>query len=285
MIHVKTLDGQDTRYLYNIFTEAFRDYGRTWTFDEFVSGWRRRGCQPAFSYGAFDNDKLVSFTFNAIGQWNGRMTAYDNGTGTLEAYRGRGLAGLVFRESIPQLLANGVEAYLLEVLQSNEPAIKVYRRLGFEVTREFYYYMQPEQPLPAPSRMPGGIVFGQMPLPEPEIIEAMWDFRPSWQNSIESVRRSPDRFTIFGAWSGDELAGYAIIEPATGDIPQLAVAPYHRRRGIATALLAALRSHNMSGKTRIVNVDVSCRSMHAFLARQGIHPDGVQLEMLLDLKK
>ena len=40
---------------------------------------------------------------------------------------------------------------------------------------------------------------------------------------------------MFGAFDGAELVGYGINEPNTGDIPQLAVAPKHRRRGIENA--------------------------------------------------
>lgn len=96
----------------------------------------------ALSFGAFDGEKMVSFTLNGIGKYLGRLTAYDTSTGTIEAYRGQGLASGIFEHSLPFLKEAGVEQYLLEVLQDNESAIKVYKKAGFQITRSFNYFRQ-----------------------------------------------------------------------------------------------------------------------------------------------
>lgn len=51
------------------------------------------------------------------------------------------MATEVFKYSIPYLKETGIKQYLLEVLQHNTKAVSVYRNLGFEVIREFNYFM------------------------------------------------------------------------------------------------------------------------------------------------
>ena len=47
----------------------------------------RRGYVPKLSFAAFDNGKIVAFTLNGIGMFNGIRTAYDTGTETVKEYR------------------------------------------------------------------------------------------------------------------------------------------------------------------------------------------------------
>lgn len=101
---------------------------------------KRLGFDAEASFGAFDGNKTISFTCNGIGDFYGTSTAYDTGTGTLKDYRGKGWATEIFKYSIPHLEALELKEYLLEVLQHNIGAVSVYRKLGFEITREFYYF-------------------------------------------------------------------------------------------------------------------------------------------------
>lgn len=48
------------------------------------------------------------------------------------AYQGRGLAGLLIRKSMFALKAAGYKVLYLVVTEGNTPAVKLYRRLGFE---------------------------------------------------------------------------------------------------------------------------------------------------------
>lgn len=55
--------------------------------------------------------------------------------------RGGGLAGKLLRLHLSRLAARGVKAVFLEVEENNQPAIRLYRRAGFEQAgrREGYY--------------------------------------------------------------------------------------------------------------------------------------------------
>jgi ribosomal protein S18 acetylase RimI-like enzyme len=137
---IKSLEKTDIGAIYKAFNQAFADYEIQITEEQFNVMIKRRGFNPELSFAAFIGNEIVSFTLNGTGIFNGILTAYDTGTGTIKEYSGKGLATKVFEYSIPYLRDANIKQYLLEVLQHNTRAVSVYKNLGFEVTREFYYF-------------------------------------------------------------------------------------------------------------------------------------------------
>ena len=270
--------------LFIAFAEAFGTYEIQINRAELEVMLSRRGFDQKLSFGAFDGDKLVSFTFNGIGQYNGIPTAYDTGTGTLPGYQGKGLASAVFNYSIPFLKQVGVEQYLLEVLQHNEKAVSVYRKQGFQVSREFSYFVSPQQDVKTFSgEIPEKYYLKPVTLDLHAEMQAMWDFMPSWQNSFDSVRRRIDDFIINGIFSGEKLVAYCIFEPNSGDITQLAVSPKHRNKNLASALLAEAVKVNRHPNIKLINAEVNCQALRSFLEKHGIQLQGKQFEMIKPL--
>lgn len=267
--------------LFNTWNDAFSGYARTWTKAELENDLARRGYMPGLSFGAFDGAKLVAFTLNGIGEFNKIKTAYDTGTGTIEAYRGKGLATKIFQYSLPLLKEAGAKQYLLEVLKQNETAISVYTKLGFSITREFNYFLQDNDKIKR-KLTDESCNFRRIELYQ--LINAgteqMQDFHPSWQNSFDALLKMPDGFKTVGAFDGNELTGYGIIEPATGDIPQFAVSRERRRQGIGSSILKELLKYNDLHSVKIVNTDASYEGITAFLEANNIPQRGMQLEMI-----
>lgn len=87
------------------------------------------------SFGMFDEDKLVGFIINGIDHHNGKLTAFNSGTGVLSAYRGKAIVDRLYAHALPRFKERGVEKCMLEVIQENERALKVYGRIGFEISR------------------------------------------------------------------------------------------------------------------------------------------------------
>lgn len=272
--------GFDT--LYAAWDEAFKGYAASWSREELQKDLRRRGYTSGLSFGAFDNDRLVSFTLNGIGTFKGIKTAYDTGTATVADYRGKGLATKIFEAAVPYLKDAGCQQYLLEVLQDNTSAISVYKKLGFTITRGFNYFRQEADKIK---------IKHTTPLPNIEIkpitialkteMMALGDHAPSWQNSFESIERVPDDFVMKGIYKDDELIAYGIFAPATGDITQLAVHKDHRRQGIASAILYSLLQSNKSGKIKVINTEETDNAITNFLEANGIPKGGSQYEMIL----
>lgn len=285
MLRIRSLENQTIENLYTAFNEAFKDYNRQWNPQEFRDLLQRRGFVPQLSFGAFDDEKLVSFTFNCIGDFNGKKTAYDAGTGTIEAYRGKGLSTQIFRESIPHLKAAIVEQYLLETQTTNHAAISVYQKIGFQTTRELNYFVQQTAEVKMkPVKENDSLLLKEIDLQEAEKVQHFFDFVPSWQNTFTSLRRTELALKVIGAFIGEELFAYGIIVPETGDIPQMAVNKTHRRKGIGTALFSELIKHNQNSTTRIINIDAGCTHITSFLAAQNISALGAQYEMVMRLK-
>jgi len=284
-MEIKNLTRTDPDILWNGFSRAFADYEVKISKDQFMALIRRRGFDPEVSFAAFeDEDNIVAFTFNGTGTFNGIPTAYDTGTGTIKEYRGKGLATKIFEYSLPFLKERNLHQYLLEVLQHNTAAVSVYRKLGFEVTREFNYFVQRGAEV-QPGQKPAATRYSVRQIdPVPAAAtQGFADSSPSWQNSLESVSRVPDHFLSMGAFDGEKMAGYIIIEPASGDIPQFAVEQEYRRKGVGTLLVREALRMNRSEIIKLVNADIRCESITGFLGAKNIPVTGRQFEMIRKL--
>lgn len=270
--------------LYIAFQKAFKDYEMQLTQTELLKMLKRRGFVPELSFGAFSGGKLVSFTFNGTGRFNGLSSAYDTGTGTVEEFRGQGLATRIFEYSLPHLKRAGISQYILEVLQHNEGAVSLYRKLGFRVSREFNYFLEKKNKIHKTGESIGSLYrIRQTDLKEKNRMRTFWDHQPSWQNSFEAVERSPENFQILGAYLEENLAGYCIFEPESGDITQLAVDPELRKRGIASLLMKkALQSIN-SDTVKAINYETELTAFDALMKSFGINRKGKQYEMIKKL--
>lgn len=278
---LKSLEKTDFNSLFKAFNEAFIDYEIQITAEELRALLKRRGFVPELSFGAFEDDRLVAFTFNGIGFYNDLKTAYDTGTGTIKEFRGRGIATEIFNYSIPFLKEAGISQYLLEVLQHNTKAVSVYRKLGFEVSREFNYFTQVNQEIKIPESLASGdFIFREIGPDSKELFMQFWDYLPSWQNSFEAINRCRENFKITGAFSKNKLVGYCIFEPVSGDITQISVHKDYRRKGIGSILLKNALGDNRNNIIKVINCDITCDSLTEFLAAAGILLKGKQFEMI-----
>lgn len=280
-MEIKPLNKTDFDTIYKAFNLAFADYEVQLNKIQLHSMLKRRGFDPDLSFAAFDKNEIVAFTLNGIGNFNGIPTAYDTGTATLKDYRGNGLATKIFEYSIPYLKEMNIKQYLLEVLQYNTKAISVYRNLGFEIAREFYYFIQKNEEINNKGETSDShYLIKQIDIDEIELISDFWDFYPSWQNSYEAIKRATEDFMIFGAFTEKNLLGYCVFEPASGDITQIVVDKQNRRKGIATLLFREAIKLNKNDTVKIVNTDISCNSITGFLKSKDIYVKGKQFEMI-----
>lgn len=283
-MEIKSLGRTDLETIAIAFSNAFSDYDVQISVNELKTMWKRRGFNPDLSFAAFDGENLVAFTLNGVGDFNGTKMAYDTGTGTLKNYRGQGLATKIFEYSIPYLKEAGINHYLLEVLQHNTKAVSVYRKIGFQVTREFNYFVWENEAINNEIKNcnPGYHV-ELFDLSQYPSISDFWDFYPSWQNSFESIGRAREDFINLGVFADKKLIGYCVFEPDSGDITQIAVDRAHRREGVASLLLKEVSKINRSSKTKLINADITCSSIVDFLKAKKIEITGRQFEMMKEI--
>ncbi|MCL1969426.1 MAG: GNAT family N-acetyltransferase [Bacteroidetes bacterium] len=281
---IKSLEKTDFETIIKAFALAFADYDIQLNADELQTMWKRRGFNPKLSFAAFEGDDIVAFTLNGTGNFNGMKMAYDTGTGTLKAYRGKGLATEIFEYSIPYLKAANISHYLLEVLQHNTKAVSVYRNIGFEVTREFNYFAWNNHEINNEIKnMEIPCYIENIEIEKYPAVSDFWDFYPSWQNSFESIQRASHDFISLGAFVDKKLAGYCVFEPNSGDITQIAVDKPFRRKGIASLLLHKIQKINKISKMKLINADISCNAMVDFLKSKNIEVLGKQFEMIKEI--
>jgi len=284
-MEIRSLEHTDFDTMYKGFEKAFLDYEIHFDKEEVRSMLKRRGYNPKLSFAAFEADEMVAFTFNGTGTFNGMFTAYDTGTGTTKEYRGKGIAKDIFKHSIPYLKEAGVKQYLLEVLQNNTKAISVYQKLGFKITREFDCYRQKKNDINCAIRNEQLPPIKIVPIKVESISNAFtfFDFCPSWQNSMDSIKRAGSDLICSGAFMANELVGYCVFDPQTGDLSQIAVNQPFRQQRIASRLLQDMIKRTKPDGIKVLNVDSSCHPMAAFLNKNNLKMTSKQFEMILPL--
>lgn len=106
-------------------------------------------------------------------------------------------------------------------MQHNSKAISVYRKLGFEVTREFNCLIQDSKAICSLVQsfdLPYSIK--SIRVEEYDAISGFWKFQPFWQNSLEAIKRVPDHFVSLGIFIADQLVGYIVFEPSPEILPK-----------------------------------------------------------------
>lgn len=284
-MEIRSLKDIEFNTIFHAFELAFSDYEIQFGEAEVYSMLKRRGFNPELSFAAFEKNEIVAFTLNGTGYYHNRFTAYDTGTGTLKKYRRNGIAQDIFRHSIPYLKEAGIEQYLLEVLQSNEKAVSIYRKLGFKITQEFNCIRQKREDVGNTTIIQQNQSIEIAPIEIKDIRQAssLCDFYPSWQNSIDSIERAGSDLIRLGAYISDNLVGYCVFDPQTGDLSQIAVDKKHRRKKIASCLFQKAIEQTTSDTIKVLNISPECHSLPAFLKSWNMETAKKQFEMILPL--
>ena len=276
----RLLTTADFHLLYECFLEAFSDYqvDMQMSEEQFRQRVVRDRVELESSAGAFDEDRMIGFYMNGRGVWEGKQTAYDAGTGVVPDYRRRGVAEELFDFMVPQLKERGITQYLLEVLTSNERAVALYRKIGFEEVRHLAVLRS--KAIMKTSGDVEGVSIRRMEEPDWDVFCAYWDGKPSWQSSIDAVESVRDQREIVGAFVDEKCVGYGIVHQPSGLLMQMAVGSAFRRRGIGRKILAALSGNEI---LKINNVDEELKGTLAFFKACGFEVVLRQFEMIRTL--
>jgi ribosomal protein S18 acetylase RimI-like enzyme len=270
--------------LYDAFIEAFSDYVFPFALTEtqFRNHIVFNGVDLSRTIGCIDNGRLVGFSLNGFGNWNGVPTAYDAGTGVVPAYRRRGISEAMFEKMLPVFKADGIKQFLLEVVTSNEPAFRLYEKLGFKTVRTLAL-LQCDTSVTA-NQPSGDIEIREIVEPDWQLLAKLWDGQPSWQNSIDAVIRSRPVKRILGAFNGDGCVGYIVFSSFSGRIAQLAVDRDQRHHGVGAALVRAMQAETAEGfALQVINIDKDNKPAMEFFKDLGFYERLSQYEMVLPM--
>jgi ribosomal protein S18 acetylase RimI-like enzyme len=289
---LRFLSKADLPDVYATFVEAFSDYAvdmRYNTEPGFAHRAVKNGVEFGASVGAYDGGRMVGFTLVGVDDWRGTRCAFDAMTGIVKSHRGQGIAGKMFDTMLPKLKAGGVKEFWLEVLQSNAPAIKAYQRTGFRTVREFDCFQARLEAINPGGRAAAAIEIQAVERADLPLYAGFLDWRPSWENSLAAIGRIPDEVLLLGARYAGERAGVLVYYPTLSWIMCLAVDRPYRRRGIASALLRALklklleRLGDGAPLVKIIGVEHADDGMLCFLTQAGFEAYTALYEMRMEL--
>lgn len=283
------LGENDFAELHKTFLEAFSDYAVPFQLSpeqlqrhilvNAVALDRSVGC---FAPGEADEkeEKMVGFTLNGFGEWNGRPTLYDAGTGVIPQFRRLGASRAMFEFMLPVFYRRGFRQCLLEVISSNEKAVNLYRALGFQETRKLLV-LKTAQPLKISRQFRTDLKIEKISQPDWNHLQTFWDVKPAWQNSCEACDRTRDIRNIIGAFKEDECLGYIIFSGDSGNLNQIAVEKNNRNQGIGSLLLSQMQSAaKKEHPLQVINLDESLTKNCRFFHNRGFTETLNQYEMI-----
>ena len=278
----RSLEGVSLPQLVEAWNAGFADYAvpMVMTGESMTRLLTARGYAAHISAGAFDDGRLVGFVLNGLRPWRGVLTGYDTGTALLPAYRGKGIAKATMALALDLLRTAGAEQYLLEVIQTNTPAVELYTKQGFHIVREFPCFQGPKPAFAAsPWHFETVPVTAQL-LAELGNLDAL---APSWQYSDDTLLTRAEHDIAATLSDSRGLVACGIITRQGGGIARLAVREDCRRQGIGRALMAVLAHISECEKLIIINVDGGGQAGIAFLKALGFEDYISQYEMVLPL--
>ncbi|WP_208608721.1 GNAT family N-acetyltransferase [Pseudovibrio denitrificans] len=264
--------------LHRVMVSAFSDYviQMEMPLADFERMITTRGFDPELSWVAVEDEQLVGFWFI------GKQAAYPGAvyavsTGTVPDARGKGIASKLFAKVEEHALKAGYGKIQLEVITSNTAAVKAYEKLGFATERHFQCFSLQKTAFSERSTTAQPVIASWSKL-EP-LASELWQKPPSWQNSAFAVNALGDEATSYKIEQNGKLAAYITFTRKTGSVMQLAVAPEHRGKGFASALLAVAFANVEKEALTFINVDESDETIMQALPKLGAIKTLQQYEM------
>jgi ribosomal protein S18 acetylase RimI-like enzyme len=145
---IKPLSSCSFQTALDVWNKGFAGYvvDMTLSFDSFLTRITSDGIAPEHSFVAFIDEHPVGFLLNAFREERSRKLAWNGGTGVDPDYRGRGVGDGLLNAAMDLYQAQGVDLALLEAVSTNQAAISLYKKFGYEVIEELTF-LQTDNPV------------------------------------------------------------------------------------------------------------------------------------------
>lgn len=281
MITFQTLEKCSIEEILNVFNESFSDYivPLSLTKENLEEKLQNDRIQLQLSVGAFENNRLIGFILHGFDIIENLKVVYNAGTGVIPSKRGNKLTAQLYEFALPILHENDIDKVILEVITTNEPAIKTYKNIGFHIIKE-YSCVKGSLEVEKPNT---NFEINELKDYNWKQLQSFWDINPSWQNSITAAEKLKNSNISISVLDDEKVVGYAIFNPKIKRLHQLSVNKNYRRKGIASQLLEHLSS-NFGKEISITNIDNVANDTLLFLEKAGLKTFVKQYEMELILK-
>ncbi|WP_213423617.1 ribosomal protein S18-alanine N-acetyltransferase [Bhargavaea massiliensis] len=132
VIEFRQMQIPDVPAVYRVETDAFSS---PWTMEAFEQEMLQN--EYAYYLLALDGEEIVGY----CGAWLILDECHITNVAVLTAYRGHGIGEALMREAMRRTAGKGARVMTLEVRVSNDPALGLYRKLGFKeggIRRGYY---------------------------------------------------------------------------------------------------------------------------------------------------
>ncbi|PLV59897.1 N-acetyltransferase [Thermotoga sp. KOL6] len=124
--------------LVSLVNEIFKDYAVpvNWDVYNFSLDVKENSISLEDSFVFFEGDTPVGFILVCVRKDRGRIDSM----GVVKPKRGTGLADMILKHALEHLVWKGVKSVVLEVVSTDQRAIRFYEKNGFKQRRELYSY-------------------------------------------------------------------------------------------------------------------------------------------------
>ncbi|WP_291722153.1 GNAT family N-acetyltransferase [Bernardetia sp.] len=242
--------------------------------------WQTAKVDYRLSYGMFDNNKLVGFIIHAIDKRDGKLVAYNTGTGVIPSHRGQKIVHSIYEYAISDLRKNGVEKCILEVITENTKAIKAYQTVGFEITKCYKCFA-------GETNFENQIIDKtKTHIKKVNYSDINWLEMPnqnnySWDNHFKTIKNGD--YDYYQIWNEKNLESFFIINPKNGYIAQFDILiDEETYKNLAyQRLFSAIKK--ISPFIKVNNIDTKFEDKINFLSSMGIKNNIDQYEMEMNL--
>lgn len=113
--------------------------------DEDTLGHYRQALKDGFSFGAYEDSSLIGLLIAEPQRWNHSLWVWE--FHVAEGFRGQGIGKNLMEQAVSLARSAGLRIVVCETQNTNVPAIRVYRALGFKVEGvDISYYTNQDYP-------------------------------------------------------------------------------------------------------------------------------------------
>lgn len=258
------------------------------TADTFVNRMAMEGLSPDLSVVAFVDGKPAGLVLNGIRVIDGQKVAWNGGTAVVPAFRRNGAGRALIQASLDIYRENGVQVATLEAFRQNEPAISLYRRMGYEVVDELLF-LQCGEAFAAEPFAPRGDGAYEIRHGTAHDIRSLPFYRTDgpWQTQWQSARDGESLIAVDSA-SGEPVgcALFRRVYDADGALASIALLQCEAQPGrsdeseILRALLRrAFTPWERACRRTTFNLPASRKRLIDVLAEEGFTPSVTQVWM------
>jgi ribosomal protein S18 acetylase RimI-like enzyme len=179
------------------------------TVEQFVTRMGTEGLSPRLSVVALWDGQPVGFVMSGTRQIGDQLVAWNGGTGVIPEFRKQGIGEEMMRHTIDLYIQEGVNLAILEAISQNEPAIGLYKKLGYEIT-DTLLLVHREGAYDAEPFLQGGEERFEVKQVTSEQVRVLpfYNAVAAWQCQWESIKNGGE---VLFAYEGGQVVGYAML--------------------------------------------------------------------------